>query len=149
MKNLKFLTMVFVIFAFTKIEAQTSSTFKTAAKAATSAWNNKNLKCKEYAKTLETFVKNNKSKYGITSYKFYEIKAKNGNQFINHDDYSKSTAISTNGIHVIAIINGEVFDNHHPKGSSKSSWESKLFCPSGGYPSGFETKQITNIQSYH
>jgi hypothetical protein len=130
------------------LRGQTSQAFKDAAFAATKTYNNVNLKCKDYAKALETFVKANATKYGIKSYKFYEIKAKNGNQFINHDDFSATTAISTNGVHVIAIIDGEVFDNHHPKGSAKASWDSKLFCPSGGYPAGFTTTEIANIQTY-
>jgi Papain fold toxin 2 len=148
MKKVKIFPMFLFLLVIGKANAQTTQAFKDAAFAATSTWNNQNTKCKEYARSLETFVKANATKYAITSYKFYELKAKNNNQFINHDDFSTTTAISTNGIHVIAIINGEVFDNHHPKGAVKTTWDSKLFCPSGGYPAGFTTTLITNIQTY-
>ena len=63
-----------------------------------------------------------------------------------HDDYSSSSPISDNGRHVIVIVDGEVFDNHHPKGLIKASWDSKLHNPAGIYPTGFTTTPISNIQ---
>lgn len=104
------------------------------------------MKCVEYAQKLKTFLSTNALKYSITSYKFYEIKTKDGKPYIIHDDFSKSTAISQNGRHIIAIVNGEVFDNIHPKGSSKTSWDSKLHCVAGNYPSGFIITEITTIK---
>lgn len=145
MYKLKFLTILFVILSITRLTAQTSQAFKDAACSATSPHNNQNLKCVEYAQKLKTFLVANASEYSITSYKFYEIKTKDGKPYIIHDDFSTSTAISQNGKHIIAIVNGEVFDNIHPKGSSKTSWDSKLHCVAGNYPSGFITNEITSI----
>ncbi|SFN73910.1 Papain fold toxin 2 [Algoriella xinjiangensis] len=147
MNKLKFLTIFIVLLiGVFKVNAQTSQAFKDAAFAATSAYNNQNLKCVEYAQKLKSFLSANSAKYSITSYKFYEIKTKDGKPFITHDDYSTTTAISQNGRHIIAVINGEVFDNLHPKGSAKTSWESKLHCVAGGYPTGFTTTEITTIK---
>jgi hypothetical protein len=149
MKKVTMLAVLALCLATVSLSAQTTQAFKDAAFTATTTYNNVNLKCKEYAKALETFVKANATKYSITSYKFYEIKTKNSYPNITHDDYNAAkTAISVNGVHVIAIINGEVFDNHHPKGAVKATWDSKLFCPAGGYPAGFTTTEITNIQTY-
>lgn len=67
---------------------------------------------------------------------------------MTHDDYyPASKTISINGRHVIAIVDGEVFDNHHPKGAVKADWDSKLHNPAGTYPVGFTTTQISNIQT--
>ncbi len=146
MKKLKFLTVLFLLLSIVTLNAQTTKAFKNAAFNATSPYNNKNLKCVEYAQKLKKFLTTNASKYSITSYKFYEIKTKDGKPFIVHDDYSTSTPISQNGRHIIAIVNGEVFDNIHPKGAAKKSWNSKLHCVAGSYPNGFTTKEIKTIK---
>ena len=149
MKNIKtIITAILLLFMIGNVMAQPSQSFKNAASAATKKWNNKNLKCKEYARTLGKFLENNADDFGIDSYDFYELKAKGNRPNIIHDGYSTGTPISVNGIHVIAIIDGEVFDNHHPKGANKRSWESELFCVAGNYPSGFTKTRINNIQSY-
>lgn len=146
MKKLNLLSLVTLLFVTAKISAQTSQAFKDAAYSATYAYNNQNYKCVEYAQKLQTFLKTNSEKYDVDSYEFYEIKTRDGKPFIVHDDYKGGReSISDNGRHIIAIIDGEVFDNHHPKGQSESTWKGKLSCAAGDYPSGFSIREITSI----
>lgn len=121
--------------------AQPSQAFIDAAKKATASYNKVNLKCVEYAKALNTFLKANATTYGIKSYKHYQVFTSTANVNIGHDDYP-AAAISTNGKHIFTVIDGYVFDNLHPDGQLKATWESRLFSVSGGgkpYPSGFKT----------
>jgi Papain fold toxin 2 len=104
----------------------TTDTFKNAAFTATSKYNNKNLVCKEYARTLYDFVKVNATKYKIGSYKTYQIKVPLKPGRIFHDDYSATDPISTNGIHYVLLIDGYVFDNHHPKGKIQKEFNAGL-----------------------
>lgn len=138
MKKLGFILFFFLLMG--NINAQASKEFKDAAFRATSRYNNVNKKCDKYADKLLAFLRTNASKYDVDSYKAYKVTAKNGNQYIVHDDYSKNKAISINGTHVFVVIEGEVFDNHHPRGADMADWSSKLVCPSGSYPSGFDTE---------
>ncbi len=104
----------------------TTDTFKNTAFTATGKYNNKNLVCKEYARTLYDFVKVNATKYKIGSYKAYQIKVPLKPGRIFHDDYSATDPISTNGIHYVLLIDGYVFDNHHPKGKLQQEFNAGL-----------------------
>lgn len=146
MRKLKLFSLLILLFVTVKISAQTSQAFKDAAYYATNAYNNQNNKCVPYAQKLQEFLKANSEKYDVDSYEFYEIKTRDGKPFIVHDDYKGGReSISENGRHIIAIIDGEVFDNHHPKGQSESTWKGKLSCVAGDYPAGFTIREITSI----
>jgi Papain fold toxin 2 len=98
----------------------TSTAFKNDASAATSQYNNVNLVCAEYARTLYNFVKANAAKYKIVSYKIYKLEAPGP---IAHSDYKNGGAsISANGIHYYLVIDDYGFDNHHPTGKVMSSF---------------------------
>jgi hypothetical protein len=115
----------------------TTDAFKNAAFAATIKYNNRNLVCKEYARALYDFLKVNAAKYKINSYRVYQIKVPLKPGRIFHDDYSVTDPISTNGIHYVLLIDGYVFDNHHPKGKLKKEFDSGLVVPT--------TPEITEI----
>ena len=87
MKLFKPLLFAACCFASTTHSA-TSQAFKDAAFTATAANNNVQYKCVEYAKSLDTFIKANATKFAIKSYAYYDIKninAKTPN--MTHDDY--------------------------------------------------------------
>jgi hypothetical protein len=124
----------------------TTDTFKNAAFAATSKYNNKNLVCKEYARTLYDFVKVNATKYKIASYKVYQIKVPLKPGRIFHDDYSTTDPISTNGIHYVLLIDGYVFDNHHPKGKLKKDFDAGLVVSTTPEITEIPDSDMQNIQ---
>lgn len=131
------------------VQAQPSQSFVDAASAATASYNNVNLKCKEYAKTLNTFLKGNAATYGVKSFKHYRITVQDATNFpfIVHDSYkSGGEAISTNGVHIMTVVDGYVFDNLHPKGKQKQTWESQLHTPSGFKPHEDVTSSIQTIK---
>jgi Papain fold toxin 2 len=87
--------------------------------------NNVNFRCIEYQKALKVFLDANKSKYGISSIQYFEIKG--ATSFIKHSDYQNgNTNISEGGVHRITLIDGYIFDNHHPKGKLKAEWDKGL-----------------------
>ena len=143
-----FKPFIFVACCFVgTVNAATTQAFKDAAFNATVSWNGVQYKCVEYAKSLDTFIKANSTKYAIKSYSYYEINNADGKGFMAHDDFdSGKNTITQNGRHVITIVDGEVFDNYHPKGAVKATWDSKLHNPAGTYPKGFTTTVISNIQ---
>jgi Papain fold toxin 2 len=124
----------------------TTDTFKNAAFAATSNYNNKNLVCKEYARTLYDFVKVNAAKYKIGSYKVYQIKVPLKPGRIFHDDYSATDPISTNGIHYVLLIDGYIFDNHHPKGKLQKEFNSGLVVSTSPEITEIPDSAMQNIQ---
>jgi Papain fold toxin 2 len=124
----------------------TTDTFKNDAFAATSKYNNKNLVCKEYARTLYDFVKVNAAKYKLGSYKVYQIKVPLNPGRIFHDDYSATDPISTNGIHYLLLIDGYVFDNHHPKGKLQKEFNAGLVVPTAPAITEILDSAMQNIQ---
>lgn len=124
----------------------TTDTFKNAAFAATSKYNNKNLACKDYAITLHGFVQANAVKHKIISYKAYEIKVPPKVGIMYHADYSQTDPITTNGTHYVLLIDGYVFDNHHPKGMLKSSFDVGLIVPVKPVITEISPDKMQNIQ---
>jgi hypothetical protein len=87
--------------------------------------NNKNGRCVEYQQKLKEYLDANKTKYKISSIQYFEIKG--ATSYIDHLDYKNGTVhISTNGIHRFTLVDGYIFDNHHPKGVLKSDWDKGL-----------------------
>lgn len=135
---------LFLLLCTINAYSQLSEAFLTAAQKATKTYNNKNEKCVQYLKALNKFLVAKAETFDIKSYKHYKISTKVSNANIFHDDFP-SSAISTNGVHYITIIDGYVFDNHHPQGQLEADFYKKLFCPAGGvkpFPIGFNDKSV-------
>ncbi len=114
-----------------------SKAFIEASKNATIAYH-VNLKCDEYQAAFVKFIIKEGWKYNIQDYQTCKITSKsNQSDLIIDQSYKNGEAISFNRYHVYTIVDGYAFDNNHPDGVPLASYQSNLFCPAGGYPSGF------------
>jgi Papain fold toxin 2 len=146
----KLFVVVIFYFIVSNVYGQLRQTFRDSIKAATAAsiTPNANLRCTHYADALKSFMTINASKYKGITWKQVKVTNQKGSAFIGHDDYP-SASISDNGTHVFTIIEGYVFDNHHPNGGiTEADYKKKLFSPDcittkstdpKYYPCGFNT----------